>query len=72
MAVREADPELAAACQSFSDGDNRKSRGERSEPDITGRVDGQGGIAGGDEDWVGSCDAVLSNDSDFLVMNIRG
>lgn len=72
VAVREADPELAAACQSFSNRENKKGHGGTSRPDVMGRLGGQGGIDEGDEDWVGSCDAVLSNDSDFLVMDIRG
>ncbi|CAM9919717.1 unnamed protein product, partial [Ectocarpus fasciculatus] len=55
-ADREADPELAAACQ----GGTRSHRSPES-------YDAGGGVG-----VEGGCDAVLSNDSDFLVMDIPG
>ncbi|CAM9112117.1 unnamed protein product, partial [Ectocarpus sp. 13 AM-2016] len=62
-ADREADPELAAACQSNARSvDSGRRRNRCPELDDAG---GGVGVEGG-------CDAVLSNDSDFLVMDIPG
>ncbi|CAN0233660.1 unnamed protein product [Ectocarpus sp. 12 AP-2014] len=62
-ADREADPELAAACQGNARSvDSGRRRNRCPELDIAG---GGVGVEGG-------CDAVLSNDSDFLVMDVPG
>ncbi|CAM9364497.1 unnamed protein product [Ectocarpus sp. 12 AP-2014] len=62
-ADREADPELAAACQGNARGVDSGRRRNRC-PELDD--------AGGDVGVEGGCDAVLSNDSDFLVMDIPG
>ncbi|CAM9226007.1 unnamed protein product [Ectocarpus sp. 6 AP-2014] len=62
-ADREADPELAAACQ----GNTRSVDGGREQHRCPELNDTGGGVGVG-----GGCDAVLSNDSDFLVMDIPG
>ncbi|CAM9196685.1 unnamed protein product [Scytosiphon promiscuus] len=61
-ADREADPELAAACR-------RHPRVGEQEGEIDAGRDFDGAGVGVRK---GGCDAVLSNDSDFLVMDIPG
>ncbi|CAB1108099.1 unnamed protein product [Ectocarpus sp. CCAP 1310/34] len=62
-ADREADPELAAACQ----GNARSVDSGRRRHRCPALDDAGGGVG-----VEGGCDAVLSNDSDFLVMDIPG
>ena len=63
-AEREADPELAALCR------RRDSDPPAPEPPNQSPLKSLGG---GDGGWGSACcDAVLSNDSDFLVVDVPG
>lgn len=66
-ADREADPELAAACRRCSP---EEAEADAAQQDGGEFDDGKGGIINCSTE--GACDAVLSNDSDFLVMDIPG